>query len=415
MLCHRLRNYRKKISIVMFVLMFITILNRTQDSASRDILISPGNDEIWDEKEWFEIKNEFNKILSSQRGLLVVDNSSNSSLNVCDLIPKKLKTRIKIFKYPSNFNATTDQINSYNINNYNQTSTGRWKPNTCKSRHRVAIIIPYKNRLDNLNYFLTHMHPFLQRQELEYQIFVVEQSNDQLFNKGVLMNAGFLEVMNITSYDLSLNNLTFQFDCVIFHDVDLLPEDDRIMYSCPFYKPRHLSVAIDKYKYKMAYYRLIGGVLNFRPSHFIRVNGYSNQYWGWGAEDDDMEVRLSKIKLGFERPNINIAHYRMLKHSARFKNPKRKKLLKEAQGRYTNDGINSVSYRVTDILNYKLFTHILIDVGEPPKYIQDLMNPEKRISTLRHRLESMNRTEVISTARLLVERMKSEIATTNNG
>lgn len=399
----------------MFVLMFITILNRAQErNTSGDILIGSGNDEIWDEKEWFEIKNEFNKILSSQRGdrTLDVENSSNSSsLEVCDLIPKKLKTRIKIFKYPESFNATTDEVYNYNINNYNQTSTGRWMPNDCKSRHRVAIVIPYKNRLDNLNYFLTHMHPFLQRQELEYQIFVVEQSNDQLFNKGVLMNAGFLEIMNITAYDLPFNNLTFQFDCVIFHDVDLLPEDDRIMYSCPFYKPRHLSVAIDKYKYKMAYYRLIGGVLNFRPSHFIRVNGYSNQYWGWGAEDDDMEVRLSKIKLGFERPNINIAHYSMLKHSARFKNPKRKKLLKEAPRRYTNDGINSVSYRVTDVLNYKLFTHILIDVGEPPKYIQDLMNPDrkKKITTIRQKLESMNRTEVISTARSLIERMKTRV------
>ena len=30
------------------------------------------------------------------------------------------------------------------------------------------------------------MHPFLRRQELEYQIFVAEQSNNQLFNKGKL-------------------------------------------------------------------------------------------------------------------------------------------------------------------------------------------------------------------------------------
>ena len=56
------------------------------------------------------------------------------------------------------------------------------------------------------------------------------------------------------------------------------------MYSCPFYKPRHLSVAIDKYKYKMPYAKLIGGVLNFKSELYLRVNGYSNQYWGWGKQ-----------------------------------------------------------------------------------------------------------------------------------
>ena len=96
-----------------------------------------------------------------------------------------------------------------------------------------------------------------------------------------------------------------------------------------------------------------------------------------GAEDDDMEVRLRKIKLGFERPNINIAHYRMLKHESRFKNPKRSLLLKEAHGRFMEDGLNSVQYNLTNFINYKLFSHILIDVGQPPQYIRDILNPPK--------------------------------------
>ncbi len=27
---------------------------------------------------------------------------------------------------------------------------------------------------------------------------------------------------------------------------------------------------------------LIGGVIIFSKEHFIEVNGYSNEYWGWG-------------------------------------------------------------------------------------------------------------------------------------
>ena len=45
------------------------------------------------------------------------------------------------------------------------------------------------------------------------------------------------------------------------------------MYTCPQYRPRHLSVAIDKFRYQMLYTKLIGGVLNFKLEHFIKANG----------------------------------------------------------------------------------------------------------------------------------------------
>ena len=52
------------------------------------------------------------------------------------------------------------------------------------------------------------------------------------------MNAAFKEALKL-----------FDFHCVVFHDVDLIPEDDRNMYSCPV-MPRHLSVAIDEMNYR---------------------------------------------------------------------------------------------------------------------------------------------------------------------
>ena len=53
---------------------------------------------------------------------------------------------------------------------------GRYHPPYCRSHHKVAIIIPYRDRQEHLHVFLQHMHPFLQRQQLDYGIFVVEQS-----------------------------------------------------------------------------------------------------------------------------------------------------------------------------------------------------------------------------------------------
>ena len=53
---------------------------------------------------------------------------------------------------------------------------GRYKPYACSANHRAAIIIPFRNREEHLLLFLQHMHPFLQRQQIEYGIFIVEQS-----------------------------------------------------------------------------------------------------------------------------------------------------------------------------------------------------------------------------------------------
>lgn len=44
-------------------------------------------------------------------------------------------------------------------------------------------------------------------------------------------------------------------------------------------------------KIRLKYELLVGGVLNMRKEHFEMVNGYSNNYWGWGGEDDDMAYR----------------------------------------------------------------------------------------------------------------------------
>lgn len=52
---------------------------------------------------------------------------------------------------------------------------GRHKPPDCISRHRVAIIIPYRDREEHLRMFLQNIHPMLIRQQIDYGIFVIEQ------------------------------------------------------------------------------------------------------------------------------------------------------------------------------------------------------------------------------------------------
>jgi len=53
---------------------------------------------------------------------------------------------------------------------------------------KVAILIPYRGRKRHLKYLVNHLHPTLQRQGINYQIFVAEQYGMDTFNKGRIFN-----------------------------------------------------------------------------------------------------------------------------------------------------------------------------------------------------------------------------------
>lgn len=52
---------------------------------------------------------------------------------------------------------------------------GRYRPPDCEARHRTAIIIPHRHREHHLKFLLYYLHPFLQRQQLNYGIYVIHQ------------------------------------------------------------------------------------------------------------------------------------------------------------------------------------------------------------------------------------------------
>ena len=131
------------------------------------------------------------------------------------------------------------------------------------------------------------------------------------FNRAKLFNVGFKESLEF-----------YKYDCFIFHDVDLIPEDDRNLYTCPD-QPRHMSVAVSTSDYELPYKDIFGGVSALTKAQFEKVNGFSNQYWGWGAEDDDMSARVRFNGFKITRYSPAIARYYMLSHKKDSPNPDR--------------------------------------------------------------------------------------------
>jgi predicted glycosyltransferase involved in capsule biosynthesis len=59
--------------------------------------------------------------------------------------------------------------------------------------------------------------------------------------------------------------------------------------------------------YHLMYPSLFGGVVAFNKKHFEAVNGFSNKFWGWGGEDDDMWNRVKGKGLSVIRYKEEIA------------------------------------------------------------------------------------------------------------
>lgn len=156
----------------------------------------------------------------------------NANLKVCPQMPPNLNGPISI-------DIESESIVSIEAKFHNVLQPGGCHtPCECNPEKRVAIVIPYRDRANHLSIFLKNIHALLIKQQTAYGIFVIEQTQNDLFNRAALMNVGFLEANKLSNWD-----------CFIFHDIDLIPLDDRNLYRCPI-QPRHMSVAIDNMGFK---------------------------------------------------------------------------------------------------------------------------------------------------------------------
>ncbi|XP_077431120.1 beta-1,4-galactosyltransferase 3 [Vanacampus margaritifer] len=231
---------------------------------------------------------------------------------------------------------------------------GRYRPPNCEARHRTVVIIPHRHREHHLRFLLYYLHPFLQRQQLNYAIYVIHQAGNYTFNRAKLMNVGFHEAMREE-----------QWDCLFFHDVDLIPEDDRNTYVCDA-NPKHAAIAMDKFGYKLPYAMYFGGVSAITPDHYLKMNGFPNNYWGWGGEDDDIGIRVSLAGMFITRPSLKVGRYKMIKHKldkGNDVNPKRFNMLAKTRQTWKQDGMNTAEYQVLSREYLTLYTNITVNIG----------------------------------------------------
>lgn len=139
----------------------------------------------------------------------------------------------------------------------------------------------------------------------------------------------------------------------------------------------HLAGLIDKYDYILHSDNAFGGVVSFSTEHYIKINGFSNLFWQWGGEDDNMYDRTVLSGLKRQRENLTIARYTMLKHVNRMYTrtehewKESYRLVKVAKEHREADGYNSVVYRINEMRVEQLYTSIEFDLVRDSLYPPD--------------------------------------------
>jgi beta-1,4-galactosyltransferase 1 len=203
----------------------------------------------------------------------------------------------------------------------------------------LNVIVPYRNREAHLERFLPVMYHYLaQHLAGPFTITIVEQADKKPFNRAKLLNIG--------------TQFTTETTYFAFHDIDHLPIN--VDYSYPEQPTQLVASGVQQIGY-------FGGVSLINKTQFANtLDGYSNNFWGWGGEDNEMCNRLHDKGL----PLINrFGTFDMLPHAkaGRFDAGK---MAQAARPRDINDGLHNTVFTLITMHRRPLYNarHIFVEL-----------------------------------------------------
>jgi len=147
-----------------------------------------------------------------------------------------------------------------------------------KTNDLLYLIVPYRNREVQLKQYVEKMKPYLESLNIPHKIVIVNQSDNDKFRSALLINIGVKYIMSQEKGD----NYYF---CK--NDIDTIPIKPN-----NYYRPEN-GVINNLY----GYYDCLAGTYIFNPNDFVKMNGLSNSFEGWGGEDTDAWARAIRAGL----------------------------------------------------------------------------------------------------------------------
>lgn len=167
-----------------------------------------------------------------------------------------------------------------------------------------------------------------------FGITIVEQVPGKPFNRGKLINVGYLETKP--------SNF-----CA--HDVDMVPKK-------VYYKPTAGIVQLAGSNIQKTDY--LGGVTMFNSIWFERLGGYHNEFWH-RAEDNEMMFNIKRLGMYVENHH---GEFKMLPHPRTGPEFIPELWEKAQKPREVQDQLSICEYKVISRNDDRGYTHLLVDI-----------------------------------------------------
>jgi len=281
----------------------------------------------------------------------------------------------------------------------------------------VVVIIPFRDRESHLILFKQYWRWFAEhgrnpKAVQNWVVYVAEQFDSQTFNRGWNFNGALAVASGLTTASPDIKADTgIDFDCAVIQDIDYLPEKGVDYSDCDV--PMQLSSEIDRYNWKTPYMTSAGGIVSMSLQHWRKINGFGNNYFGWGGEDDELHHRLrlngllygdcypycgkndpkmgkpgqsiKRPKKGFGRFSGKYMHSanhtkRITDSRAYARNLEQLREIGSGGGRWKTDGLNSLAFSIVDSQEDRAdqethgitYHHLKIRRGKKPFHVKDV-------------------------------------------
>ena len=277
-------------------------------------------------------------------------------------------------------------------------SNCRKPPKYTFNKTKMNIIVAYRNtktdlRKKQLDVFIQQM-TLMFTDRIDFHIYVIEQESNRDDYDG-LPNELKIEGTKMAKFNLGrLKNIGFKIadserpGYYVLTDVDILPSVTSIhLYfkNPPNNKIIHLANRGTSYDTDK---KFIGGAISVNENTFVETNGYPNDFWGWGGEDEAFRYRIEVNKFKIGKIKDDRASIIDLEEKTDELNMEKKKsepaIIKDIKDKlkidnkinWKTNGLSNIDtlYTITDRQNYEKISHIkvFLKVNEEDK------SPEKK-------------------------------------
>jgi hypothetical protein len=192
-------------------------------------------------------------------------------------------------------------------------------------------------RREELIKAINNFESYFEKNKIEYKIVISEQNNDKKFNRGLLLNAAFIESEKNFNFPKKYIHMNTDYNFDLFRP---FPEEflDFKEGFIDLHRPP---------------YPVLGAACIFDSKSYTKINGFPNDLEGWGGDDWAIYNRIVSNNINIVTPDGLFNSGFIIEERIIFDNDdsnNNKNMYLASRDDCAVNGLNSINYNVDNVL-----------------------------------------------------------------